>query len=39
MVNTNKEISEKLREIICDYLGDNEIEVNENSALIEDLGL
>ena len=35
----NIEVFEKLKEIIFDYLGDNEIEINQESLFIDDIGL
>ena len=35
----NIEIFEKLKEIIYDYLGDDEIEIRQDSLFIDDLGL
>ena len=34
-----KEVFEQLKEIIYEYLGDDEIEISENSHFINDLGL
>lgn len=34
-----QEIFEQLKEIIYDYLGDDEIEINEDSNFIDDIGL
>lgn len=34
-----KEVFEKLKEIIYDYLGDDEIEIGEDSKFIDDIGL
>ena len=34
-----EDIFAQLKEIIYDYLGDDEIEINENSRFIDDLGL
>ena len=34
-----QEVFEKLKEIIYDYLGDDEIEINEDSNFIDDIGL
>ena len=33
------EIFEQLKEIIYDYLGDDEIQINEDSLFIDDIGL
>ena len=35
----NIEIFEKLKEIIYDYLGDDEIEIRQDSLFIDDIGL
>lgn len=35
----NKKIAEELKEIIYDYLGDDELTIEENSSLTDDLGL
>ncbi|MBQ3295626.1 MAG: acyl carrier protein [Erysipelotrichaceae bacterium] len=34
-----EKIFEELREIIYDYLGDDEIEINDDSRFVEDIGL
>lgn len=34
-----QEVFEQLKEIIYDYLGDDEIEINEDSNFIDDIGL
>ena len=34
-----KEVFEQLKEIIFDYLGDDEIEITEKSNFINDIGL
>lgn len=33
------EVFEQLKEIIYDYLGDDEIQINEDSLFIDDIGL
>lgn len=35
----NNQIAEQLKDIIIDYLGDDEIIINEDSLLTDDLGL
>lgn len=35
----NEKIAEELKEIIYDYLGDDELTIEENSSLTDDLGL
>ena len=35
----NKEVFEELKEIILDYLGEDDMEISEESTLNEDLGL
>lgn len=35
----NNQIAEQLKDIIIDYLGDDEIIINEESLLTDDLGL
>lgn len=35
----NIEIFEKLKEIVYDYLGDDEIEIRQDSLFIDDIGL
>ena len=34
-----QEVFEQLKEIIYDYLGDDEIEINQDSNFIDDIGL
>lgn len=34
-----QKVFEQLKEIIYDYLGDDEIEINEDSNFIDDIGL
>ena len=35
----NQKIFEQLKQIVRDYLGDDKIEINEDSILTDDLGL
>ena len=35
----NQKIFEELKQIVCDYLGDDKIEIKEDSILTDDLGL